>query len=171
MNKPASYFYDIEMPPPDMPLYVWLILGFLLSLLLLLIVLRVFQQRQAEVLALQELKHLSSLNPYQLAALLREGLQETQLQKVLPDPMLKELDLARYAPAPDVEMQALFAQAEAILQDKISELSSRVLFKRVATRITPFPVRKKIQPIKAYAVFVIDDFTGFVKNLWRRFHG
>lgn len=171
MNKPATYFYDIEMPPPDMPLYLWMILGFLVFLLLFLIALRVFQQRQPEVVALQELKHLSSLNPYQLAALLRDGLQETQLQKVLPDQMLKGLDLARYAVAPDVEMKQLFTQAEAFLHDKTSKLSSIILLKRLLTSLRAFPLREKLKPLNDYFVFVIDDFTRFVKSLWRRFHG
>lgn len=171
MNKPATYFYDIEMPPPDMPMYVWLILGLLFALLLFIIVLRIFQQRQPEVLALKQLKQLAALNPYQLAAILREGLQETQLQKVLPEQMLKDLDHARYARSPELALKPLFAQAETFLQDKTATLSTAVLAKRLFAHIAAFPLKNKLQPVQAYLKFVLKDFAIFVKNQWRRFHG
>ncbi|CAA6818402.1 MAG: Unknown protein [uncultured Thiotrichaceae bacterium] len=171
MNNPANYFYDIEMPPADFPLYLWLILGVLLLLLVLLVVLRIFQQRQPEIIAMQELQHLSSLSPYQLAALLREGLQETQLKKVLPDHMLKDLDVARYAPSPDIEIKSLVAQAEVFLQDKASRLSSTVLLKRLLKSLKALPLRHKLKPLRTYLVFVINDVKGLLKSLWSRFHG
>lgn len=171
MNQLSSYLYDIEMPPPAVPLYLWGLLILLVLLLVFVVLLQLYRQRQAEVLALKELQQLKSVNPYHLALVLREGLQEKQLKKVLPEALLSDLDEARYAPQPDVELNKVFVNAEALLKAKIAKLSAWDLLKRFYQQAKAFPVRKKTQPVSDYFSFVLEDAKRLMKQLWRRFHG
>lgn len=163
-----NYFYDIEMPPPATPLWVGLLLAAFVVLALLFVLLRYYKRQQPEIMALTELRSLSSLDPFQLASLLREGLQYRHLPRVLPAAFMQDLDQARYAPSPEVELSVLFNEADKLLTDKAGKLDAKVLFARLWQALKNIQWKAYWHPAQRYLDEVFSDYFSWLKSLWRR---